>query len=124
MEARTIASRRSPALLQMKPGLQKYGATLLFFWAPFHHVIRHMAYVKQYSSLRFLFCHNHHYSSYSSLGFLFQHKHTDDVHANATFVFCFLCSPCSGLFWCGTLVERGGCTDDDASDVADTAIVL
>ena len=32
----------------------------------------------------------------------------DDVHANATFVCCFLCSPCSGLFWCGTLVGRGG----------------
>ena len=53
----------------------------------------------------------------------------DDVHANATFVFCFLCSPCSGLFWCGTLVGRGGvgrgeCTDDDASDVADAAIVF
>ena len=31
-----------------------------------------------------------------------------DVHANANFVFCFLCSPCSGLFWCGTLVGRGG----------------
>ena len=32
----------------------------------------------------------------------------DDVQANATFVFCFLCSPCSGLFCCGTLVGRGG----------------
>ena len=39
------------------------------------------------------------------------------------FVFCFLCSPCSGLFWCGTLVGRGECTDDNASDVADSAIV-
>ena len=48
----------------------------------------------------------------------------DDVHANATFVFCFLCSPCSGLVWCGTLVGKGGFTDDDACDVADAAIVF
>ena len=47
----------------------------------------------------------------------------DDVHASATFVFCFLCSPCSWCCsWCGTW--RGACTHDDASDVADAAIVF
>ena len=49
----------------------------------------------------------------------------DDVHANATFVFCFWCSPCSGLILVRYIGgEGGGCTDDDASDVADAAIAF
>ena len=32
----------------------------------------------------------------------------DDVHANATFVFCFLCSPCSGLILVRYIGGEGG----------------